>query len=104
MSTVITIRVAQSPYYTGTVTLDGYIYQLKISWNLETEKWYMNMEGLNNSVNIKGVALLPGKDLLAPYGLHQLGELWVVDNSGASEDPNYNDFGSRWTLEYTTLS
>jgi hypothetical protein len=103
MSTV-TIKVVQSPYYIGTVTLDGYVYQLKFAWNLETVKWYLNIEGQNNDVDIKGIALLPGKDLLAQYGYHQLGQLWVIDNSGANEDPNYDDFGSRWTLEYTTIS
>ena len=103
MST-ITISVATNPYYVGTKTLDGNNYTLLIQWNLETEKWYLHLNGLSNDVAINGIALLTGKNLLAPYGYRELGELWVVDNSGANEDPNYDDFGSRWTLEYTTIS
>ena len=65
-------------------------------------KWYLDIKGLSNSVDIKGIALLPGKDLLAPFGYGgQLGELWVVDNSSGTENPNYDDMGTRWTLEYT---
>jgi hypothetical protein len=64
----------------------------------------MNIKGLNNSVDIKGLALLTGKDLLAPFGYSgQLGELWVVDNTEGNEDPNFDDMGTRWTLEYTPL-
>lgn len=103
MSTT-TIKVAQLPYYTGRVTLDANDYKLQFSWNLETEKWYLNIEGLNNDVDIKGIALLTGKNLLASYGELELGELWVIDNQGGNEDPNYDDFGSRWTLEYTDAS
>jgi hypothetical protein len=58
---------------------------------------------VNNEVEINGIALLPGKDLFAPYGYYQLGQLWVIDNYQANENPDYIDFGSRWTLEYTPV-
>jgi hypothetical protein len=101
--TVVNINVATNPYYVGYKTLDGNNYSLQFSWNLETEKWYLNLKGLSNDIEINGIAMLPGKDLLAPYGYRELGQLWVVDNSGANEDPNYDDFGSRWELQYTTI-
>lgn len=102
--TAIPINVRQKPWYEGPKALDGNTYRFTISWNLETEKWYMDLKGLNNTVEVNGIALLPGKNLLAPYGFYQLGELWVIDNSGANEDPDYDQFGSRWTLEYTPLA
>ena len=101
--TAILINVKTLPYYTGLKTLDGNRYRLRISWNLYTEKWYLQIEGLTNDVDIKGIALLCGKDLLAAHGYRELGELWVIDNSGANEDPDYDNFGSRWTLEYTSI-
>jgi len=103
MSNVI-INLRQSPYYSGTKQLDGQTYSFVFSWNLTTEKWYMNMAGLSNDVDINGTALLPGRDLLKQHGYYQLGQLWVIDNSGANENPNYDDMGSRWTLEYIPVS
>jgi hypothetical protein len=102
MST-IKIDVRQNPYYKGTKILDGVPYELRIHWNLTTEKWYLGIKGLTDDspVEINGIALLPGKDLFAKHGYEELGQLWVVDNSGANEKPNYDEFGSRWTLEYT---
>ena len=100
----ININVKQLPYYQGTKSLDGNTYRLKLYWNTYNEKWYLGIYGYNNDVDINGIALLCGKNLLEPFGYEDvLGELWVIDNSGANEDPDYEDFGSRWTLEYTPL-
>jgi len=97
----IPINVKTNPYYRGVKSLDGSKYTLRFRWNETTEKWYMEIKGDNNDVHTAGIALLPGKDLLLQHGYIELGQLWVVDNSGANEDPNYDDFGGRWTLEYT---
>jgi hypothetical protein len=103
MSVRINVRPSNA-YYRGTKSLDGNKYIMTFRWNTTTEKWYMDMRGLNNSVDIKGDALLCGKEILGKHGYYQLGQLWVVDNSGADEDPNFSEFGSRWTLEYTPVS
>lgn len=99
-----TIKVQKNPYYQGTVVLDGQNYTITLRWNTYTSRWYMDLTGLNNSVDIRGVALVCGKDLLDKHGYIELGQLWVVDNSGANEDPDYDNFGGRWTLEYTPLT
>jgi len=99
--TTIPFNLIPNPNYTGTKVLDGNNYSIRVRWNVHTEKWYMDLKGLNNSVDIRGMALLGGKDLLAPYGYLSLGELWLIDNSGANEDPNFADIGGRFTLEYT---
>jgi hypothetical protein len=98
------IKTLSKAYYKGTKSLDGVKYAIQIHWNTYTEKWYMNIKGLSNDVDIKGIALLPGRDLFAPYGYSaQLGELWVTDNTSGDENPNFDDMGTRWTLEYTPL-
>jgi len=104
MSETIKIGVKTNPYYEGVKTLDGSLYRLTIRWNPGTEKWYLDLNGLNNDVAINGIALLCGKELLGQYGYYELGQLWVIDNSGLDEDPDYYEFGSRWTLEYTTVN
>ena len=97
----VEIGVQKKPHYTGTRVLDGNNYSLTFRWNTYTSKWYLDIEGLNNTVSVNTIALVCGKDLLDRYGFYELGQLWVIDNSGANEDPTYDDFGSRWTLEYT---
>jgi hypothetical protein len=99
------IKLYSKPAYTGTKVLDGNPYTLRIRWNTHTQKWYLDLIGTSNNVEIDGIALLCGKDLLAPYGYrHLLGELRLVDNSGRDEDPGFEEMGSRWTLEYTSKS
>lgn len=102
MST-IQINVRANPYYRGTKALDGNTYVLSLRWAAHTSKWYLDLVGTTNDVDIKGIALMGGKNLLARFGYAELGELWVIDNSGADEDPNFADMGGRFTLEYTTL-
>jgi len=99
----VKISVRDNPYYRGTKALDGNTYTLTVRWNTYTEKWIMDLEGATNDVAIMGIALVGGKDLLAPFGYRELGELWVMDNSGADEDPNFADMGGRFTLEYTPV-
>ncbi len=100
----IKINVRQNAYYDGTKSLDGNAYLLGFHWNLTTEKWYLNIKGQSNDVEINGLALVTGKDLLSSHGYSELGQLWVIDNSGSGEDPNFEEFGSRWTLEYTEIA
>jgi len=98
------IELHAKPYYEGTKTLDGNTYKLRIHWNTKTEIRYMSLTGLNNSVTIRGIPLLPGMDLFSPHGYADiLGELWVVDGQGLNENPDYYGMGSRWKLEYTPV-
>lgn len=95
------INIKPIPYYTGTKIIDDNDYQLTIRWNTHTSKWYMDLVGVSNTVDIKNIALLPGIDLLLKFGYSELGELWMVDNSGANEPPDFDNVGGRFTLEYT---
>ena len=102
----MTIRIRTVPKYEywGEKSLDGSRYRFDFRFLDYTEKWYFDIKGLNNDVEIDGIALLPGKDLLAPFGYSaQLGELWVVDHTQGNDNPNFDDMGTRWTLEYTPL-
>jgi hypothetical protein len=96
----ILINLRPKPYYRGVKSLDGNTYRFTFWWNIYSSKWMMSIDGINNTVSIRGIALLCGKDLLKAHGYSDLGELWVIDNGGTNEDPNYDEIGSRWTLEY----
>lgn len=100
----VKINVRVKPYYWGKKSLDGNPYRFDFRWNTNQEKWYMDIKGLANDVDKKGIALLGGKDLFAPFGFVELGELWMIDNSGADGDPDYSGMGSQYTLEYVPLA
>lgn len=94
------IKLYPKPIYTGTKALEGESYKITIWWNTFNSKWYMRMDGVSNGISIS-CALLVGKNLLRPFGYrNRLGDMYLVDNSGKMEDPNYEETGSRWTLEY----
>ena len=99
----IAVNLKTNPYYTGTKSLDGNTYQLTVHYNTFQNVWHLDLTGITNSVDIRAMAILPGKDLLARYGEVELGSLWLIDNSGANSNPNYVDIGGRFTLEYTPL-
>jgi hypothetical protein len=95
-------HLVKTPSFTGTKSLDGNQFRIWIRYNTVTEVWYMDLTMMRDStVSIKGIALLPGKDLLAAHGYGNiLGELWVVDTSGANENPTYEGMGDRWRIRY----
>lgn len=104
------IKIKELPYYEGTVSLEGSTYRIIVKWmgseyRTSEGKWYLDLIGIVNDIEIRGIALLVGIDLLEPYGYGiTFGRLEMVDNSGANEDPEYVGMGDRWTLEYTELS
>jgi len=102
----LSIKTYPKPYYEGTKSLDGIPYKFRVRWNTRTQKYYLDLTSLvDSAVTIRGMALLPGRNLLARYGYgHLLGALWVVDTSGANENPTYAGMGDRWQLQYTTRS
>jgi hypothetical protein len=101
---MIRIKLLESPSYEGTKTLDGNVYRLRFWWDTLSAGWFMGLKGITNTLEISPIALLPGKDLLRCYGYRDiLGSLWLVDTSGADEDPTYVGMGSRWELQYTPL-
>lgn len=99
------IKLYSKPYYAGAKVLEGIPCQFLIRWNTYTEQWYMDFIAAAAGVTIRGIALTGGHDLLAPFGYSNIfGSLEIVDNSGRDEPPEFEQMGSRWTLEYTPLS
>ena len=90
------------PDQDGYKVLDGFRYAIGIRYVTGTGKWYIDLTSTSETtVSITGRALLQGKNILAQHGYgHILGELWVVDTAGTSDDPTYEGMGDRWRLRY----
>ena len=94
------------PYYEGHKILDGLQYKIAVRWNSTSEKWYMDLTQVADStISIKGIALLPGRDLIGAHGYGNiLGELWVEDTAGTTDNPTYDGMGDRWRLRYYPIT
>ena len=91
------------PYFSGTKVLDGNTYRFTFRWAESNGKWYMDLVGISNDISIHGMAMLCGFDLLRIHGYSELGRLYVIDNLGEDEDPDFDSLGNRHIVEYFPL-
>lgn len=106
--------IPTSPYPEGkfSINLDGSVYDSRIYWLQYDDqinevvgddnegKWFMDLVGRNNEVNVKGMALVCGCDILEPYAYSELGSILVLDTQGLGADPNFEGMGSRFEVRY----
>lgn len=87
--------------YDMQVTLDGDEYTLDVHWNEYALGWYMDIIGLTDTtIKLRGVHLVTGVDILHPYPVQALGEMWVVDTSEADTDATFDSMGDTHSLMY----
>jgi hypothetical protein len=95
--------MSSDPYYENIVTLAGNVYKFTYRWiETDTESaWYLDLAGLTNtSFSLNGIKLVGGVDLLEPYGVLDLNELWLVDTSGQNRDPGFENISTEFVLYY----
>ena len=98
------IELDVDPFYSFPVNLDGNQYRFRVRWNVTAEAWFLDIEGVSNTVSIHGIRLVTGVDLLAPYGESELGKLAIIDTSGNNLDPDFDNIGTVYQLWYETIS
>lgn len=83
------------------ILLDEILCKISIKWNDTDLAWYMNIEGVTEtSINVKGIRLVCGIDLLYQYQILLLGSIYMIDNSNELTDPTYDGFGTTYTMMY----
>lgn len=93
-----------SPRFSFSVDLDGHTVDLSFSWNLTGQYWTFGLKGQTLTDTINGAAVVTGIDMLAPYAIRELGQLWCIDSRDLGEDPNtIEGFGTRWFLMYVEI-
>lgn len=96
------IPLIVNPRYQFQVDLEDNTYLFTVRWNVESAAWYLNIEGVSNTVDYKGIKLVTGVNLLKPYAILELGALYMIDNEEQGLDPDYDNIGSRYQLYYIT--
>jgi len=101
---VLEIPVTNDPGSKFNVELDGNTYALSLRWNITDGAWYLNLQGVTNSVALPGLKLVTGPNLLHPYAEIDLGALYVVDKNDQQRDPDFDNFGDDFLLVYVEKS
>lgn len=100
------IPVTPEPHQQFTIDLDGETVDLTIRWNATSEQWVMNFVGVTFETTVNGIALVTGVDLLGPYAVREVGQIWLVDleaKNGEPGSPEDADFGDRFQLLYVGI-
>jgi hypothetical protein len=98
---MLTIELDSDPYYERTVTLDNALYTFVFRYIELESAWYLDINGTTDTtVVVHGIKLVPGVDLVEPYGLLGFGELWLVDLGGQNREPGYDNISTEFVLYY----
>lgn len=105
------IPVVSYPDQTFRVTLEGTPLDMRIYWSAFDAstraligdgiegQWYMDMSNADLSINLKGVALVTGADILEPHGYSQFGGLWMAGPG----DMTFSSLGDTHQLLYVPV-
>ena len=106
MTTIQTFhnRTRRPSDFSQTITLDGVVYKLRITWNTRSQKWYMDILTTNNQNILLGIGLVPQIYLLDSYPIPSLppGDFVLMDSLSTPEAivPGFADLGNRYKLIY----
>lgn len=87
--------------YKTTVSLDGYDITVRIRRNFISDAWYIDVSCDSIGLEINGLALVTGNDILHGHAIQELGGIVLVDFQG-NDDPTIEGLGDRWKLVYLT--
>lgn len=87
-----------STYYTFTTVVDNISFVFTIRWNSSSETWYLDME--SSSVQLWGVPLISGADILKPFAILEMGSMYVIDLSGHDTNPTRDSLGDPHILAH----
>lgn len=92
MATLYEIPVIDAPRQTLETVLGGQPVTIALNWNAWLQRWALDFT-LAGVTIFSGVRMLPGIDLLKPYGLG-LGKLALVEWQGSGGNPGRSEVPS----------
>lgn len=110
--TIQTIEILDLPEQTFRIVLDGIQYTMRVYWTEYDDtikeilgdipgQWRMDLTNADNGVNLLGVAIVGGCDLLGQYNRSDiLGAMWVNDTTTQGNDPVFESWGDTHELLY----
>lgn len=106
MAQLIPIYLETSSDFVETVSLDGVIYELRITWNVRNDTAHLSLtENDEDAGAVKSVKVVPNWPLLRQLKgqLKMSGDLIVLKEDAAIGDEiTYDNFGNGYNLYYVT--
>ena len=100
----VVIPLEVNPRYDITYKVDGESYHFYITWNEHDQSWYLDLFGVSNGTDIKGIKLVSGVNLTKPFNIPNWGALYIIDQNGKAADPDYDNIGTRYIMYYVPVS
>ncbi|NIV93790.1 hypothetical protein GWN42_13575 [candidate division KSB1 bacterium] len=97
-----TIPLTPEPDYSEIVEIESQTVELSVRWNLLDEGWYLDIVGQTFELELLGLKLVGGVNLLKPFAVLELGGLFLLDTEEKFEDPDFDLIGDRFILIYVT--
>jgi len=97
-----TIPLTPNPDYSFQIDIEDQTVELSIRWNLVDQCWYMDIFGVTFDLDLKGLKLVGGVNLLKPHAVLELGGLYILDAEEKAQDPDFDLIGDRYILIYVT--
>lgn len=99
---LLRIPTSAYPLTTQQSELDGTTYNFRFRWSDRGGCWHMDMRTLDDEPIVLSARLITGfallRRVLRPG--RPPGELFMMDLTGRGEEPNFEEFGSRFVLMY----
>lgn len=99
---MVTIPLTPDPDYKFQVEIEDETVELRVRWNLVEQAWYLDITGVSFTLELLGLKLVGGVDLLKPYAVVELGGLFIIDSEEKNQDPDFDGLGDRYRLIYVT--
>jgi hypothetical protein len=82
--------------------LDDREFRISFEWSEREEKWYLSIADQDGDILAAGLPLVEAVDILRRETDPRLpqGVLSLIDNTGAREEADRDQLGTRWVLTY----
>jgi len=100
MTVIYLPLTSDSSSYSFDMSLENIPVTINVRWNLIDQSWYMDLIASNINLELRGLKLAGGVDLLYPYAITELGQMFVIDLEDKKEDPIRDLLGDRFQVAY----
>ena len=100
--TVSVVPLISAPQ-TLSISLNGVIYNLTVTWNVPSQAWLLDIADTNGNNLLNGAPLVTGCDLLEQYAYVGIGgSLYVLSSGDVTAMPTFLDLGTQSNLYFVT--
>ncbi len=102
MTTYYEVPLVASPQ-TLSIALGAATYNLRLTWNIPSQVWLLDVSDQSNAPIINGIPLVTGADLLAQYAYLGLGGgLVALSDTDPFTPPTFTNLGNEGHLYFIT--